>query len=653
MRRLSLLSGSSLLTNEVSFLNDMYAHINSFAYWTQSLFSFSANFVRTLWMVRIMNLHIFYIFTERLFSSIIIHVDISRTALLLTVDIVFLLWIIFSAHQHRVGKGNGYFTNRWTFLFGGPAPLLIFGLIFMIFSYLFRLCTVDLRFTFIWFGITYLLLLSKIYGRFTSRRTLHAVYYLIFIVNRTLSIGLYQLELGLRRESRNMLGLRLIRLSDETRSIDLRLPSEINLNHLYTNFRILPTMIYLNYIIEKLRTRDNINSEICRTYVLELGAHKRKSLACCWKFIEKFLRTLVIIVALTLPTLSYSKSKSGRPSRYPEILTTTNKDLPPEVSMRSPHVDDVTMRSECSQQGFSHFYKVLEDQPCADNEPILIGHDMLEDNDEFIEESMYIGEEPDYAWHPEFEDNNFEVKHISEIEIEEGDVIYKMTYSENDDEPGMEQVSIAEAFTAYKTVDKKVVPISGIFPQETTVTRKIPEDPLLSLPDLPIHPPEFSPTAKITAERLQILRINEEGFLWPEEEKLFQQIMVLNEKALAFDESEKGILSRDYFSDYKIATIPHTPWQHRNYPVAPGIKNKVVDLLRSKIDAGLYEYCQSSYRSNWFCVVKKNGMLRMVHDLQQLNAVTIRDAGLPPILDDFVEDFAGRQCYTVLDCFRI
>jgi hypothetical protein len=47
--------------------------------------------------------------------------------------------------------------------------------------------------------------------------------------------------------------------------------------------------------------------------------------------------------------------------------------------------------------------------------------------------------------------------------------------------------------------------------------------------------------------------------------------------------------------------------------------------------------------------MKKNGKLRMVFDLQQLNSVTIRDAGLPPILDSFVEPFAGSQCYTSFD----
>jgi hypothetical protein len=49
--------------------------------------------------------------------------------------------------------------------------------------------------------------------------------------------------------------------------------------------------------------------------------------------------------------------------------------------------------------------------------------------------------------------------------------------------------------------------------------------------------------------------------------------------------------------------------------------------------------------------MKKNGKLRIVHDLQPLNKVTVRDAELVPILDDFVEGFAGRQCYTVFDLY--
>ena len=215
----------------------------------------------------------------------------------------------------------------------------------------------------------------------------------------------------------------------------------------------------------------------------------------------------------------------------------------------------------------------------------------------------------------------------------------------------VEEVEIAQTFTAYKPVDRRVRPVSGTFPQEALVRRTFPHDPLKELPILSPHPPEFTPTKKITAERLKSLNINSIGFLWPEEEKLFTQVMVLNEAALAFEETDRGTLREDYFSPYVMPTIPHTAWEEKNIPIPPGIKDKVIDLLKHKMDAGVYEHCQSAYRSKWFCVLKKSGKLRIVHDLQALNAITIRDAGGPPILDDFVEPFAGRQCYTVFDLF--
>lgn len=147
------------------------------------------------------------------------------------------------------------------------------------------------------------------------------------------------------------------------------------------------------------------------------------------------------------------------------------------------------------------------------------------------------------------------------------------------------------------------------------------------------------------------MEINHDDFLWPEEVKLFAHIIRTNEHVLAFEDSERGTLREDYFSPYIMPVVPHIPWAHGNIPIPPGIKEKVVDLLKEKMKAGVYERSQSSYRSRWFCVLKKNGNLRIVHDLQPLNAVSIRETGLPPILDDFVEPFAGRKCYTVFDLF--
>src|SRR6266571_9251395 len=98
-------------------------------------------------------------------------------------------------------------------------------------------------------------------------------------------------------------------------------------------------------------------------------------------------------------------------------------------------------------------------------------------------------------------------------------------------------------------------------------------------------------------------------------------------------------------------TVPHIPWEYCNIPIPPGIKQKVLDLLKLKVAAEVYEQSQSSYRSPWFVVLKKSGKLRIVHDLQPLNRITIRDAGTLPILNDFVNRFAGRQCYTVFDLY--
>jgi hypothetical protein len=233
----------------------------------------------------------------------------------------------------------------------------------------------------------------------------------------------------------------------------------------------------------------------------------------------------------------------------------------------------------------------------------------------------------------------------SSSELDEGDVIYECTYRANDS--ALENF----VFTAYKTVDRKVRPVPTQIPESVRPIRQIPEDPLLTLPTLPFDPPEFVPDDRFTQERMDNFRINEGGFLLPEEEKLFKHVLVLNAEAIAFTEAERGTFKESYFSPYIIPTVPHTPWCYRNIPIPPGIRERVIELIQDKINNGVYELSQSAYRSRWFIVLKKNGKLRLVHDLQPLNAVSIKDAGLPPSLEDFTDGFAGRQIYSVFDLF--
>lgn len=46
-----------------------------------------------------------------------------------------------------------------------------------------------------------------------------------------------------------------------------------------------------------------------------------------------------------------------------------------------------------------------------------------------------------------------------------------------------------------------------------------------------------------------------------------------------------------------------------------------------------------------FYVLNQNRILRVLHDFQELNKVTIEYAGLPPAPEYFVEDFLSRGCY--------
>jgi hypothetical protein len=104
-----------------------------------------------------------------------------------------------------------------------------------------------------------------------------------------------------------------------------------------------------------------------------------------------------------------------------------------------------------------------------------------------------------------------------------------------------------------------------------------------------------------------------------------------------------------YYPDYIMRTVPHTPWQLPPICLPKAREDTVTTLLQEQPDTGKYEGSSSAYRSMVFPVKKKQGLLRLVHDLQPLNRVTICDAGVPPCVDDMIETFAGRSVYFIAD----
>ena len=140
--------------------------------------------------------------------------------------------------------------------------------------------------------------------------------------------------------------------------------------------------------------------------------------------------------------------------------------------------------------------------------------------------------------------------------------------------------------------------------------------------------------------------------LLPQEIKLAEWIVGEHNAAFAWTDDERGAFDPKYFAPIEIPHISHIPWVLKQGPIPRGILNEVIKIIEDKWRSGVYEPSSSSYNSRWFCVFKKDGKsLRLVHSLEPLNAVTVRNAAMPPYTEVVAEDFAGRSVYTTLDLY--
>ena len=156
--------------------------------------------------------------------------------------------------------------------------------------------------------------------------------------------------------------------------------------------------------------------------------------------------------------------------------------------------------------------------------------------------------------------------------------------------------------------------------------------------------------SRLTPERLAQMKIGG-GMLSKEERQLFINILFEYEGAIAFDDSEMGLLSPEIEPPVKIHTVPHLPWQQQNLRLPRVMQQEATKHVREKLELGILEFSQGPYRSRYFLVGKKDNSYRFINDVQSLNKVTIRDSGMPPSVDEFSEDFAGYPIVTAVDYF--
>jgi hypothetical protein len=192
----------------------------------------------------------------------------------------------------------------------------------------------------------------------------------------------------------------------------------------------------------------------------------------------------------------------------------------------------------------------------------------------------------------------------------------------------------------YKLVAKKVKPISATLLEEFRIVRNIQGDPLADLPILSPFPIEFSPTGHYDQASFNIIeKDHPHGFLTAKEQRFMHHFMMIHQDGFAWNKTQKGSFRNDFFPPVCMPITEHIPWVLRNMPIPPGIYNAILDIICKKIAARVYQQSNLSYWSCWFTVLcKGSGKLCIIHDLQPLNAVTIRDAGVPPYTEQLAKN---------------
>jgi hypothetical protein len=164
--------------------------------------------------------------------------------------------------------------------------------------------------------------------------------------------------------------------------------------------------------------------------------------------------------------------------------------------------------------------------------------------------------------------------------------------------------------------------------------------------------PKFSDIergSRLTKKRLEELIVGADLTL--QERDVFEEMLYNREKAMAFDWQHKGMVRPEVAPPQVIRMVKHKAWQVPGFPIPKALVPIVCDMLRERLQAGVLEPCYGPYRNPWFLVKKKNGKYRLVNAAMEYNKHTVRDANLPPSVDEFSEEFAGCQLASLIDFF--
>ncbi|OMJ15754.1 Retrovirus-related Pol polyprotein from transposon [Smittium culicis] len=154
---------------------------------------------------------------------------------------------------------------------------------------------------------------------------------------------------------------------------------------------------------------------------------------------------------------------------------------------------------------------------------------------------------------------------------------------------------------------------------------------------------------RLTDENISKINIGS-GNLTSIEKKHFISILKKYDKSFAFRPEELGLLRETVERPVVIETVHHNAWIGKHFPIPKPLLNDAKEFIKNKISLGILEPTNGPYSNPWSMIRKKDTTkMRFIQDVREANKVTIRNAGVPPVIDEFSEDFGGRLIYSTFD----
>jgi hypothetical protein len=123
---------------------------------------------------------------------------------------------------------------------------------------------------------------------------------------------------------------------------------------------------------------------------------------------------------------------------------------------------------------------------------------------------------------------------------------------------------------------------------------------------------------------------------------------LLEEFAILFEVPSQLPLARS--CDHSIPLIEGAvPVQVRPYRFAPALKTEIERQVQEMLDNGLIQKSNSPFSSSLLLVKKKDSTWRFCVDYRHLNAITINDRYLVPIIDELLDELAQASWFSCLD----